>query len=387
MKTVQNLFGSVLRVVLVMLWGLSQAFYRVLGMKDPTVLNAVSNPSDFFIPEVCLEYASQEFTQSLQLMQELVGAPGSGAPITMMNEPIMGIADQGQYYQRPVFARIGSPLVARRNIASNADTTPVNLVGVNEQAVKLNRRCGPVDYTVDALRLTKATPASFSAQIGMQVGQEMALNIQTSIIAALVGIVSGVTAGANTYTPWSATVRTNLSPSVLNSTLNLMGDYRETFRKKARILTLSEPVLDMVNDATGRAYTNVGDRALQGSLNVNTYGMGDPIVVDSADLTVADGGFDKYFSLLLGSDCLQIWFPLPLTIYEVFQTTLPEQVLRRWRADFDFVLGTHGATWDNGNGGANPTDAALATAGNWDSNFTRHQEVGILQAVTNFSGN
>ncbi len=241
--------------------------------------------------------------------------------------------------------------------------------------------------TVDSMRLSKATPAQVSAEIGMQVGQEMALNIQSTIIAAATGIIGGVTATANTYSPWSATVRTNLSPSVLNSTLALMGDYREAFRRSAKILTRSESALDMINDATGRSFTGVGDKALAGSLNVNTYGMGDPIMVDSSSLTVTDAGFDKYLTLLLGAGFMQIWFPLPLTIYEVFQTTLPEQVLRRWRADFDFVVGCHGAQWDSTNGHANPTDATIATTTNWDSNFTRHQEVKGLMAVHNVSSN
>lgn len=348
---------------------------------------AVSNPSDFFIPEVCLEYASQAFTQSLGLMEGMVGPAGSGSPIEIMNEPVIGIADQGQYYQRPVFARIGSTLVARRDITSNSDTTPVNLTGVNEIAVKVNRRVGPLDMTVDSMRLTKATPAQVSAEIGQQVGQEMAINIQSTIIATAVGIIGGVTAGANTYTPWSATVRTNLSPAVLSAGLALMGDYREAFKRQAKILTRSEAVTDFRADLTGRGYQGVGDKALMGELGHGTYGMGAPIEVDSSSLTVADAGFDKYLTLLLGAGFMQIWFPLPLTVYEVFQTTLPEQVLRRWRADFDFVLGAHGAQWDTGNGGANPTNAALATTTNWDSNFTRHQEVKGLSIVHNVSSN
>ena len=349
-------------------------------------LNSVSNPSDFFIPEVCLDYASQAFTQSLGVMQNLVGPVGSGAPIEVMNEPIMGIADMGQYYQRPVFNRMGSGAVVRRDVTSNSDTTPVNLTGTNEIAVKMNRRCGPIDMTVDSMRLTKATPAEVSAEIGNQIGQEMALNIQTTIIAAAVGIIGGVSGAANTKTVWAAASRTNLSPSLLNAALALMGDYREQFRRSARILTRSEALQDMIDDATGRGFQGVANLALQGTLNTNTYGMGDPIIVDSANLTVADAGFDKCLTLLLGAGFMQIWFPLPLTIYEVFQTTLPEQVLRRWRADFDFCIGAHGCQYDTVNGGANPTNAAIATTTNWDSNFTRHQEVKGIEIVHNASG-
>lgn len=346
---------------------------------------AVTNPSDLFIPEVCLDYSRQAFTQSLQLYNGLMGPAGRGAPIEIVDEPMFDV--QGQYIQRPVFKRIGSGLVARRDVTSNSTVTPVNLTGDNDIGVKINRRIGPVDVTKDAARLSKATPEEISAEIGKQAGEELALNVQTSVINALVGIVGGVTASANTYTAWSATSRTNLSPSVLNATLNLMGDYRETFRKGAKILTRSECVLDLANDGIGRSYTNVGDRALQGVLGVNTLGMGEPVVVDAAPLTVPDAGFDKYYTLLLGAGAMQIYFPLPLTIYPLFQILDQEQVLDRWRADFDFALSTNGAKWDVSNGGANPTDASLATTTNWDATFTRHQEVKILQAIHNYSGN
>ncbi len=353
----------------------------------PSRFSAVSNVSDLFVPEVAMYYASQRFTQSLGLMQELMGPAGSGAPIEIMDNLLMGFGNQGQYVQRPVFKRIGSSLVARRDITSNADTTPVNMTGDNEIAVKCNRRIGPLDFTADAVELTRATPEEFSAEFGKQVGEEVALNLQTSIISAAVGIIGGVTASANTNSVWSATVRTNLSPSVLNSTLELMGDERERFRSQARLLTRSECLTDMISDATGRAYSGMGDLALQGDTSRNTYGLGKPVTVDAAALTVADAGFDKYLALILGAGFIQVWFSKPLHFYNPFQTTLPEQVLNRWRGDLDFIIGTHGAKWDTLNGGANPTDAALATTTNWDANFSRHQEVRGLLAVCNYSGN
>ncbi len=118
----------------------------------------------------------------------------------------------------------------------------------------------------------------------------------------------------------------------------------------------------------------------------NTLGM-DFAMTDDSTLTVADAGFDKYITLLVGPGALQLWFTLPMTIYPMFQTTLPEQVLNRWRADSDFAVGTHGATYDSANGGANPTDAALATSTNWDSTVSSHKEVKIIKIVHNYSGN
>lgn len=344
---------------------------------------AVTNPSDLFIPELCADYASQRFTQSLEAWQGLVGN-GESFPIQIMNSPQFNV--EAQYIQRPKFARVGTTLVARRDITSNSNTTPVNMTGVNDIGVKLHRRIGPLNYTMDALRLSRATPENFTAEVGKQIGEELALNMQHTIISALVGIVAGVTATANTNSVWSATVRTNLSPSVLAQTLALMDDVQEGFRRSARILTRAESLLDLRNDGIGRSYQGVGDRALQGDLNTNTLGMGMPLVVNDSNLTAADAGFDKYHTLLVGPGALFVWFTLPLTMYAVFENTLPEQVEYRIRGDADFALATDGMKYHVATG-ANPTDAALATSTNWDATFSRHNEVRILDIISNYSGN
>lgn len=346
---------------------------------------AVTNPSDLFIPEVSADYSSQAFVQSLELMNNLIGPVGSGSPIEIMNDPIFGV--EGQYFQRPIFKRVGSTLVARRDVTSNSNTTPVNITGDNEIGVKVHRRIGPLNYTLDALNISRATPENFSAEVGKQIGEELALNMQHTIIATALGILAGVGSTVNTYSPWNATSRTNLSPAVLNATLNLMGDQRNKFKSGAHIVTRSECVLDLTNDGIGRSYQGVGDRALQGAMNVNTLGMGDPLMVDDALLTTADAGFDKYTTILFGAGAMQIWFTKPLTMYPVFQNTLPEQVEMRIRGDADFALGTHGAKYDSTNGGANPTDATIATSTNWDSTYTSAKEVRLLSAVHNYSGN
>ncbi len=346
---------------------------------------AVTNPSDLFIPEVAAEYSSQAFVQSLELMQGLVGAPGSGAPIELMNDPVFGV--EGQYLTRPVFKRIGSTLVARRDITSNSGLTPVNLTGGTEIAAKIHRRIGPVDVSVDAANLSRATPEQISAEIGKQAGEELMLNIQQSIIASLNGIVDGSTT-THTVTSWAAATRTNLSPSLLDGGLNIFGDYRERFRRSAKILTRSEAVRDLFADAQGRAFNGVGDKALAGVMDTNTLGMGVPLMVDSASLTVADAGFDKYITLLIGAGCLQVWFTKPMTFYPNFQVLDQEQVLNRTRADADFAIGAHGASYDTAAGGANPNDTALALSTNWDSNpYSNHRELKIAKLVHNYSGN
>lgn len=343
---------------------------------------SVTQASDLFVPEVATEYFRQGFMTSLELMRMCVG--GEGSPIQLMNEPTFNV--EGQYLQRPTFARMTDP-VDRRDITSTSSLTPGKLTGVNEIAVKVHRRIGPTDVSEDAARLSRATAEQISAEIGKQYGEFLAASMQHTLVAAALGVIGGMTATAHTATVWAAAARTNLSPALLNTGLQLMGDQRDIFRREAMIVSRSESLTDLINDASGRNYMGMGDKALGGNFEVNTYGM-PRVMIDDSLLTTSDAGFDKYTTLLLGKGFMQVWFTLPLTLYPMFGPILDqEQVITRVRADCDFAVGAHGATWDVANGGANPTDAAIATITNWDPVYTSHKEVRGVKLVHNYSAN
>lgn len=344
---------------------------------------SVTNPSDLFIPEVCNEYARQAFMTSLEFMNLCVG--GDNAPVQIMNDPVFAM--EGQYLQRPVFKRMSDP-VARRDITSNSSLTPGKLNGTNEIAVKVHRRLGPTDVSLDTARLTKANADQISQEIGQQYGEYLAANFQHTMIAAALGIIGGMTSTVHTSTVWAAAARTNLSPDLLNTGLQLMADQRDRFVREAVIVTRSESMKDLFTDAIGRPLPDVGGRAIgSGAMNTNTFGMPYAMVDDSL-LTTADDGFDKYTTLLLGKGFMQVWFTLPLTMYPVFGPILDqEQVIIRIRGDADMAIGTHGAQYDTANGGANPSDATIATVTNWDPVYSSHKEVRGVSLVHNYSGN
>lgn len=344
---------------------------------------AITNASDLFVPQVAMRYARQQFVQSIELLSKMMG-PSDMSPIQICNDPVW--SSEGQTMERPLFARIGASLVTRRDITSNASVTPVKMTGVDETAVKLNRKIGPVDVSVDATRLSRATPEEFSMELGKQAGEEIALNMQTSIIAASMGAIAAMTATAHTSTVWAAGVRTNLSPSVLNGGLNLEGDFRERFRRTATMLFHSSVLQDLAGDAIGRGYQGVGDQALRGALMTNTLGMDWAMVDDNTYLHTTGGGFDHFYTLLLAAGFAQLWFTLPITIYPILQVLDQQQVVHRWRADFDFALGFHGMQYNVGAGGNNPTDGSLNSSANWTPVYSNHKEVKAVEIVHNYSG-
>lgn len=343
---------------------------------------ATTQASDLFIPEVADQYTRQGFFDSLELMSGLVGT-SENSPIRIMNSPVFNI--EGQYVQRPKFKQI-SNLVTRRDVTSLAATTALKLEGANDIGVKCHSKIGPVEISKDASVLSRATPAEISQELGKKVGEQSAAYVQSFLIAALRGITSDATlAAAHQNSVWGAAARTNLSPSLINSTLNLMGDYRERFKRYARMVGRSESLNDLVDDAIGRSFPGIGDKALSGDyVNLNTLGL--PWnMVDDANLTTADAGFDKYHTYIVGRDAMQVWFTKPITMYVPFLDLSKEQVLERLRGDMDFAIGANGMTWDGTT--ANPTKANLADGTKWSPTYTDHKQVGILEIVHNYSGN
>ncbi|MCK6470411.1 MAG: major capsid protein [Planctomycetes bacterium] len=337
---------------------------------------AITEASDLFIPEVSLEYARQAFVDSLEVMGKLVGE-GADAPVRVMNDA--AFSSMGQFLQGPVFKRI-SGLVTKRDVTSTSAVTPLELTGDNAVAAKMHRKIGPVEYTLDAARISRAGREQISAEIGRQAGEQMSASIQASILAALLGTVDTLANSAHTHSVWDASTRVNLSPSVLNLGLNKMGDRR---RAISSWIMRSEPFADLIESNIQAGISGVADRVLDGGEPM-TFRM--PVaLLDDARLTIADAGADKYITLGAGAGALELFFTLPLTIYPPFLETGTEQVKIRWRADFDFALRAPGFAWDTGT--PNPADNDLAASGNWTIAHTSHKEVPVVKIVHNYSGN
>jgi hypothetical protein len=346
---------------------------------------AVTLPSDFFLPQLALQYMRQGFYESLQPMQRLVSQTDPSAPICLVNDPTMEVS---QYVQGPTFQRMGTSAVSLRDITSNSAATPIKISAVNDIGVKCHRKAGPFEWTLDAARLAglgnddMSRAAAITQEISTQVGEYLGLNVQRSIIAALRGMVEAMTSTLHTSTVWSSTSRTNIAPGILNSGLNLMGDARDYI---THWIFRSETLQDLYSDAIGRSFSNVGDRALMGNQDTNTLGRVRAIT-DDPNLIATPGGFNKYFTLGLGAQQLYLYFTQPLTMYQPYVATDRETVTVRLRWDFDFELRGRGLAWNSGAGGANPTDSALVTAANWTPTYSTHKEVRIVELVHNYSG-
>jgi hypothetical protein len=348
---------------------------------------AVSLPSNFTpVPQVLLPHMRQAFVaRSLALLGRMIGAAGilgntssggPGMPFAQVNEPLF--ANGGQFIEGPTFVRMIT--ANRRDITSNAALVEAAVTGVNNKGVVCNRRTNLAGFADDTF-LTGFTNEQISAELGMQTGEMVADDLCSTIIAACIGIVEATTASANTVNVWNTAVRTNLSPNIIDQGRFKLGDRYEAL---THALANSFAQQDMRSDATGRNFTGVGNLALQGADNTNWNGLV-PTFRDDASLQIADAGFDKCVTLLFGAHVLEFGFYKPVT-FESIRFINRETKTTDWRGDWDIWMRCTSRAYNDGAGGANPTNTTLASSANWTDTTSSARELALVEIIHNASG-
>ena len=109
--------------------------------------------------------------------------------------------------------------------------------------------------------------------------------------------------------------------------------------------------------------------------------LGRPVLVtDSPQLHGATSPTDPVRVLGLRRDAITV-AESELEDMVVADVTGGGQLAVRVQGEFSFTLGVLGFTWDIANGGANPLDAALGTAGNWDKVLTSNKSLAGVMMI------
>jgi hypothetical protein len=276
---------------------------------------------------------------------------------------------RGEFEKDSFFKEI-SALVARRDPTSTAGVTDTAFTQGEWVGVKLNRRIGPVSDTLDAFRKIAQDPQEFSFLLGQQIGPAVALNYLNTGIKGLVAALGGVS--ALTHTDTGATISTN----DLVDGISKLGDRAErvvawVMHSKAYYDLVKSQITDNILDVTGMVVR-------QGS----PVTLGRPVIItDASDLKVTDGvssGIDKYRTLGLVAGAAEVAESEEQEIVSDLVTG-EENLRMRIQGEYAFNLKLRGFAWDVTNGAANPTDAAIATASNWDKASTDNKSLaGVL---------
>jgi hypothetical protein len=271
-------------------------------------------------------------------------------------------------YKKESFIKDIAGLISRRDTTSvaAADDTAVSQGEI--VSVKIGRKIGPIAQTLDAWRKISSDPREMSFLIGQMVGEK---KVQDYLNTALLAAVPAIGAIANLTHDYSATGTINHAQIVTG--LSKFGD--QASRIKAFIMH-SKTYFNLMNAALADKIVEVAGVVIyQGS--VATFNR--PVIVtDSFALLDTVPATDVYFTLGLVDRAITVEESEAEEIESQIVTGL-ENLVFRIQGEHSFTLGVRGFSWDTTTGGANPTDAAVATAANWDKVATADKDcAGIL---------
>lgn len=279
---------------------------------------------------------------------------------------LLPAANQGNFAIEAMFKSI-SGLVKRRDINGSDAVDPVRLEQLQNASVKIAASTAPVEFNPSMYTWIQQNPELAVAMLGEQIARETAGDMLNVAIKGAVAAATGQGASA-VYGDGTAAA----SFSLLNSGAALFGD---------RSGSLVAWVLHskIMHDLFENGLTNAEKLFTYENVNVIRDPFGRLFVVtDSPDLVDTTGVDPIYKTLGLQSGAVNVQSngDFDATLVSV---TGGENIKRVYQAEWTMNLGIKGYTWDIANGGASPSDVALATATNWDKTATSIKDTaGVL---------
>jgi hypothetical protein len=273
------------------------------------------------------------------------------------------ISKRGDYAYESFITNI-SGLISRRDTTSVSAATALAVAMDEFISVKLNRKVGPVDQTIDSFRkvLMQADgPEALSFLIGTQIAKAMQVEmLNTGLRSARAALANQ---SAVTYTePSSGTI----TSGTLNQGLAKFGD---AYNRVVAWVMHSKVFFDLVGyqiDPTNNG-DNIAGVVVQGA-SPATFGK--PVIVTDSSALIVDEGTSSVpdnvyhtLGLTAGAVMVENTEEEYMTYDEV---TGLENIVARLQGEFAYNVGIKGFKWDVANGAANPNDTALGTGSNWD---------------------
>lgn len=312
---------------------------------------AISLYSDFKVYD---EQFQGAFVETIMQNVDAFNAASQGALVMRTRELL------GHYEKEAFFDEVVAAAIARRDITASGAITPTKLTQDEFIGVKLNRRNGPFEVSIDSMRKIGANASQqFSRVIGTQTAKAMPREMLDRALAAIEAKLDA-----------TAALEKDSTGAVITSTgpVEALAKFGDAAGDIVLWVMHSKVYFDLVKvNVTDAIYRANGVQIMAGV--PATYGR--PVLVtDSASLKEVDGvstGVDSYSTLGLTSMAATIDISEPPVAALEGPLTGNEQLFYRWQAEYAYNLKLRGCQWDTTNGGINPTNVAVATATNWDT--------------------
>lgn len=281
---------------------------------------------------------------------------------------------QGDFHQESFFKNVSS-LINRRlvNVSpSNPAVTPSAVPADEHISVKVNRRIGPIDQTLDSFKKMGMNPdfEVLSFLLGEQIAKAMQVEqLDTglrSVVSAILGQASLVYAGAG-------------SPPTTLDTLDLvngLANFGDAANRVVMWVMHSKAYYDLVKDQIVRNIDGLSNFNVASGSAVT---LNRPVLItDSAALVTPTGSplVNIYTTLGLTESAVVLEDSEAPTLYNEVVTG-QQNLVTRLQGEFAYNVSCKGFKYDVTNGGVNPDDSTLATSTNWDS---------VMDSVKDLSG-
>lgn len=310
----------------------------------------------------------ERMAQNISAMQALQGA------IRVRDQRL-----KGPYVHDNVIRRYATP-VSRRDPASTSAATDIPVQATSDTRVKLKRAWGPFANTKDAwhemLSGAGNDPLALAQSLGQQAAEDQ---MRDELNAGLRAARAALAAQSDNTLDITGASTTTLTADTLVDAASLFGD-----AFSARIVAWvghAKPYYNLVKSqvSTLRLDQYSAERFMSGEVGPV---LGKPFyATDSDALTAVVSGTTVYYTLALVENAITIDNARPLDV-AIDQITGLQNLVVRLQAEYDFNLGVKGFTWDVTNGGANPTDAAVATSTNWDKTGTTKKDLAGIVIIS-----
>lgn len=306
---------------------------------------------------VFTEYAYEAATQVVAQQAVLFNEAAQG---TFILRPANHSGDFSEF----AFWKRLSGLVRRRNAYGTGNIPEINFAMLTENMVKIAAGTPVVRLDPGQFEWINQNPAERGAAMGQQLGQDM---LRDMFNTALGGLLASHSQVNSLIIDKSTTDDGKMRMGYFNTAQALYGD---RWRDLQAWVMHSAPMFgiwDKVFENQERLFTF-------GDLNVMRDPFGRPFIVSDAPALVipgkpANGGDpavpQKYWTLGVKPGAAIVDQNDDFT--DNFETKNgSENIIRTYQAEWSYNLGIKAFSWDKGNGGKSPTDAALLTSTNWD---------------------
>lgn len=259
----------------------------------------------------------------------------------------------GDFLQQSFYSALHSAQRRVDRYAAQATASPTSLAQLQHNSVKVAGAFGPILWEPSQLTWIEKNPAEAVEVISRNMAEAMVADQLNTAIAALVAAIEAGT--TNTVNDVSATL--GLSYAALNDAHALFGD-----RSQALVATVMNGA--SYHKLIGANLTNTPTLFQAANVTVVDI-LGKAVVVTDAPALSEAGTPNLYkaVSLVPGAAVVHDGADLITNVDVANGNT---RIQATFQADYTFGLGLKGFAWDTATGGKSPTDAEIATGGNWD---------------------